>query len=147
MLGNDGRFRDDESRIVVYIFGLPEEQDFEITETDGVVTEVSFSLSMHHKKDDKEKSWAPDCQEQMQLAALAFVGAGKDFRILSSDKRKLVQQIEEHIFEDFGFSMAGVRVSCDVEYSGYEEGYTGNALWPKDDQENRFYLKFTMVRE
>lgn len=147
VLGSDGRFKEDATRNVVYIFGLPEEQDFEITETDGVVTEVGFSLSMQYKKDDKEKSWAPDCQEQMQMAALAFVGAGEEFRILSADKHKLIRQIEEHVFEDFSFSMAGVRVTCDVEYSGYEDVYTGSALFPGEDQENRFSLKFSMVRE
>lgn len=114
---------------------------FEVDEK-GEIRSVSFGL----EADNSEKA-IPDYRQQMQLAVLAFVGARKDFKLLSGDGLETVDMISKHNFEDFSFSKAGITVSCEVDYVGYEEPMPLGYLWPVEGKKQEFSMKFTMEEQ
>ena len=88
-----------------------------------------------------------DYQNLMQLATLAFVGARDEFPQFSSARKKMIQNISSHSFEDYSFTEGNVTVTCDVETQGYSPITGMSLLFPNDEGECSFYLNFTMSVE
>lgn len=126
----------------IYIGGNVSAPDFELTETDGVLTGVRFDIELHNSDD-----WAPSCQNQMILSVLSYVCAQEDFGLSSGPKKEMLELIQAHMFEDYSFTESGVSVACDVEYSGYMDTAGMGSLWPEDGETQSFYLSFSMEKE
>lgn len=123
----------------IYIGGDVPAPDFELTETDGVLTGVRFEIELHSADD-----WAPSCQNQMILSVLSYVCAQDEFGFASGRKKELLELIQNHVFEDYSFTEAGISVTCDVEYSGYMDTVSIGSLWPQEGESQNFSLSFAM---
>lgn len=113
---------------------------FEVDE-EGQIIAVDFGL----EATDAGKA-IPSYQHQMQLAVLAFVGAQADCRLLSNDRQEMIEIVANHNFADFSFNRAGVAVTCEVEYQGYENPMPMGYLWPVEGSEQNFSLQFSMEK-
>lgn len=152
ILNDEGKWIEKESTgndIVIYIeesmFAIEEKQDFvfEVSE-EGYVQSIDFTLT-YSPTEVEDNVWIPTCQEQMQLAALAFIGAQKEFNYISNDSSQLVSEIAEYTAEDFSFSRAGITVSCDVEIIGHASRVSDfMVLAPLESGECSYYLHFSM---
>jgi len=134
-----------EGTAVIYLFGAQDPPAFVFeTDEDGMIQKISFTVDRQTSKETskEDRPWMSDYQTQMQMAALAFVGAQKEFPQFSSARRKMLETIANHVFEDYSFTQAGVTVTCDVEQQGYNRSV--GLLIPSDEGECSFYLHFTM---
>lgn len=108
----------------------------------GEISVVRFGMEIS----DSKKA-IPCYRHQMQLAVLAFVGAQEEFRQFSGDRGEIVELIAANDFGDFSFSRAGVNVTCEVEYKGYENPMPMGYLWPEEGLEQQFSLQFAMEKD
>ena len=62
---------------------------------------------------------------------------------VSSAREKMLQIIVAHEFEDYDFTEAGVKVTCDVQWQGYELTGSGTLVsW--EEEEASFFMEFMM---
>lgn len=118
---------------------LPE---YSFTEKDGVMTGMSFSTELHGSD-----SWAPSYQNAMLLSIFSFVRAQKGCGPFSKDVNNILKQISESPFQDFQYTVYGVSLTCDVEYSGYMDTESMGMLWPAEGAEPDYSFHFTMAKE
>lgn len=155
MLNDEGRWIERESSgdsIIVNMdeamYAIEEKQDFvfEMSE-EGYVQSINFSIE-YTSTEAEDNIWVPTCQEQMQLAALAFIGAQNEFNHISNDSSRLASEIAEYAAEDFSFSRAGITVSCDVEIIGNAFPVSDfMVLEPLESGECSYYLHFSMKKD
>ena len=127
----------------IYIDGEPYiyPKQMHIIETDGVVTEISFSVEAENRKGS-----AISYTDIMQNAVLAFVGASKEFSILErEDRQELIEYIQENAYKDFSFEKVGIVVSCDIEMQGYE--LFANRFYRVKEEENYYSFTFKMKKK
>lgn len=128
---------------IVYVGGFVERPELTFTEENGVMTGVEFSLSL-----ENSENWPPSYQEQMILMALSFVCAQEECSVFSDEWGDMIRLIEDSAFESYEFAYFGVEVSCEVEYSGYEDvAASMNMLWPKEGEKKQFEMKFRMEKK
>ena len=152
ILNDDGKWEKKvaEAGVVIYIHGQEERPDFVYeTDADGVIREIRFTITTRVAADtpEDERPWMSSYQDLMQLASLAFVGARDEFPQFSSARKKMIQNISSHSFEDYSFTEGNVTVACDVETQGYSPITGMSLLFPNDEGECSFYLNFTMSVE
>lgn len=148
-LDDNGVWKDntqDEGTVDFYSFSVdaPPAFIFE-TDEDGNIQNISFVVEVETPEGTpkEEKEMISSQQLQMQLAALAFVGAQDEFSQFSSARQNMVDQIAACEFKDFDFSEAGIRLTCDVEWAGYERAGNG-LLYSLEDGACSFYMEFSM---
>lgn len=124
------------------VMGGHDEPIYRFSETDGIMTGMSFSVAFQGGDE-----WINDYRKEMILSILAFVGAQKDNTIFSGEIVKAVSTVREAPFENFDLSVYGVRVTCEVAYSGYYTVPDSGILVHKEGEESRFALSFTMEKE
>lgn len=128
-LDKDGTWRDLNSNgeFVISLNDI-DAPDFICTEEDGVMTGLTFTLTV---KGDKE-SWVSIFTSRRVLAVLAYVQAHAPG--LSSDEvDELIRTMEQDPFRSLQKTVHGVRVTWDVSYTGYYTGMLGEGLVPMDD--------------
>lgn len=147
-LTNEGTWEDmvSENTIIIYPFGENKPPAFEFeTDERGMIQKISFAVESYTAADTPkdDRPWMSSYQSQMQLAALAFVGARDSFPQFYDARSKMINSISSHVFEDYSFTQAGVNVVCDVEQEGY--AMTGmELLAPSEEGECSFYFYFSM---
>lgn len=140
------------NNVVFYVeesmFPIGEKQDFtfEISET-GHIQSVGFILT-YAPEEVEDEVWIPTCQEQMELAALAFIGAQKDFHPVFNESSQVVSEIAQYTGKDFTFTKAGVTVSCDVEMTGQAHSMADFVvLTPLENGACAYSMQFFMKKE
>lgn len=113
------------------------QSDFEITETDGAVTKITFTV------DRTDANWVLPSGVQMYFATLAFVGAQREISCLDVLSKDFTGVLSNN-HEDFSFTKAGITVTYTVEYSGYLSG--SSPLVPKENTAQNYHAVFTMER-
>lgn len=125
------------------VIGGYDEPIYRFSETDGIMTGMSFSVVFQGDDD-----WIiSDYRQEMILSILAFAGARKGNTIFSGEIEKAVGAVREAPFENFDLSVYGIRVTCEVAYSGYYTVSGSEILIHKEGEESRFALSFTMEKE
>ena len=138
-LDSEGKWADVEDMFYINISGIPL-PEFEYTVEDGYLTGIRFDISI-----DNSDSLLTPSSDQMILSALAFTGAQDNVWLFSSVRNDMVNLIYECGFAGFSECFAGVRVTYDVEYSGYSSnGTTIKILIPEEGAATHFYMIFTM---
>lgn len=131
----DGTWENNPFNGVVYVdMGTPMHT---LTIEDGIVTGVRIEVT--NRTNNVQYNYG----YQKQLLYLAFLAAQKEancIRILAGPELKRVTQT----MGDYSFTLAGVRVTNEVEYSGYSDA--GTMLFPVVEEEQYFHMKFTMER-
>ena len=129
--------------VKIYINGEPPiyPKQMHIIETDGIVTEISFSVEAENRI-----SSASSYIDIMKNAVLAFVGASKEISVLEREERQeLMEYIRENAYKDFLFEKAGIVISCDIEMQGYE--LFANEFYRPKEEENYYKLTFKMEKK
>lgn len=155
ILNDEGKWIEKESGssgITIYIgevmYAVEGKQDFvfEVTE-EGYVKSVGFTFD-YVSTEDEDNVWVPTCQEQMQLAALAFIGAQKEFNPFANESSQLASEISEYTGDDFSFTKAGITVNCDVEIVGNASQVADfMILEPLKNGECSYYLSYSMQKD
>lgn len=112
--------------------------EFTFVEKNGTITEVGFVC----EPSDESFVWADSIKEQMIGAALSYIGAQKEFSFLASDLKELVRYIENHISDDFELTEAGILMTYQIEYEGYEN--VSEMMIPMEGKESYCIFKFNM---
>ena len=84
--------------------------------------------------------------DEMMLVAMSYVWGRDGLGTLNlSARNALLREIEDSDFRDFDISAGGVRLRCEVEYSGEP---TSIGLMPRSSGEDiAFELRFTAEQE
>ncbi len=115
--------------------------DFICTEEDGVMTGLSFSLTV---QGDTE-SWVPIFTSRRALAAMAYLQAQAP-GLHSDAVDELIRVLEEDPFHSLQRTVHGVCVTWNVTYSGYYAGMLGDGLVPMDSATPSCSMVFTMEK-
>lgn len=119
--------------------GYREKPEYHFDVENGHVKGVSFQIEIENNQE-----WLGSYDTEMLLASLAFVGAQSEMGLFSEIPSRISKQISNNPFQDFSSEEAGVAVSCDVEYSGYDAAQFG-FLWPEGETaETYFRLTYSM---
>lgn len=124
---------------VINIFDISGDSgpEFTITETDGVLTRVEFEHTV------EGGSVIYTDENYMALAVMSYIWGRPGAGLFNYGERKeMIEYIDDHRFESFSTEWAGVRVTCDVEYSGYDE--TSGYLFPEEDENTYYSMNFVM---
>ena len=138
--------------IIIYVeslYSIEEQQDFEFkTDESNHIDSVCFTLEYSASAEENDlPAWLPDCQEQMILSTLAFIGAQDDFHIFSSDSQKLIKKISTQPFQDFKFTFADVTVTCDFESKGLvSPAPSSDMIFPQENQDIYYKLHFSLEK-
>lgn len=128
-LDSDGTWRDlnGNGQVVISLNEI-DAPDFTCTEEDGVMTGLTFTLTVNGDKEN----WVPVFTSRRVLAAMAYVQAHAPG--LSSDEvDELIRTMEQDPFRSLQKTVHGVRVTWDVSYAGYYPGMLSDLLTPMDD--------------
>ncbi len=142
-LGSDGHWVRKEpgaGSYVIKVGGDVPDPEFIFTEEKGIMDGMHFTVAL--KNSDV---WAPACQDEMILSILSFAGAGEGKSLLDSEIKQMVNYISDHPFENFEFTVYGVRITCEISYSGYVETGRG-MLFPEESTDNEYLLRFSMEK-
>lgn len=148
-LDNNGVWQDntpDDGTVVINPFPVQAPPVFQFeTDSEGNIQKISFVVEtfIPEGTPKEEREAISNCQLQMQLAALAYVGAQDTFSQFSSAREKMLQIIVAHEFEDYDFTEAGVKVTCDVQWQGYELTGSGTLVSWEEEQAS-FFMEFMM---
>lgn len=139
LLDSRGRWASDYRKINTFGFGgndlFP---DFRFTETDGVMTGMEYSIEL-----TGNDVWLQDYQNEMALSILAFAGAQEEGIRLFSETDHIIKAISREPFAGFEASAYGVRITCNIHYTGYYDMTT--MLIPEENP--RFSMHFSMQRQ
>jgi hypothetical protein len=111
--------------------------DFEMTETNGTVTKVSFQVTSDHKD-----IIIDNFTNIIYLAVKSYVCAREEINCLSQFS---VVSSENTAFTNFEFTRAGITVKNSVSYEGYQP-FAENYLCPIDGKKQYFHLEFSMEK-
>lgn len=79
----------------------------------------------------------------MQLAVMSYVWGRPGAQTFDTDERNaMLDYLDSHSFESFETEWAGVRVRCDVNYSGYSNSWY--CLYPVEVENQSFDLHFAL---
>jgi len=142
-LDENGKWAEKEFDGTAYIeIGHTERPEYHFTIEDGYVTGVSFEIEIKNNED-----WINSYDTQMVLASLAFAGAQNEMRLFSKIPSQIVKQIDSNTFKDFQFAEAGIKFTCDTEYSGYVD-LQPHFLVPEENAAGTYFsLKFSMNKQ
>ena len=111
---------------------------FSFTEENGVMT--GFTISVHTNSPEK---WPQSCGNEISIAVQSYIYATRG-GMFSDDLDGLIDQLNEHPFEDFFFTVRGCTLKADYEIEGYSKT-GGSYLWPgSDDTKHSYSLVFTL---
>ncbi len=128
-----------EAQTTAYITLFFSSPEFNIIEKDGEVVEVSFTLEQTNNTE-----FISSYDNYMMLAALSYMGAQKEIPLFSNDRYDIINCIEGHSFENFEMTKAGIKMSYDITYIGYEDADI--VLVPKDGEDNYYRMEFKLEK-
>lgn len=137
----NGQWQADKYRAVIRTGAQVDPPDFTFREEKGMVTAVEFQFSTTNRA-----VWPSDYRDQMILSALSYAGVQEGFFGYVKVRDALVAGIQEHPYEGFSFTENGVRITCEVSWSGYQQ-VGEDHLIPEDGREVSYRFSFRMEKE
>lgn len=136
-LSADGQWIEDpyDGTAITLMLMSPPLPDFDIIETDGIVTRISFSLSAEDSGTILDNYGAI-----IILAIRSYAGAQKGVNFLN---HTTVLPDVRTSFSSFSHTVAGITIQNDVSYEGYQKLGTVT-LSPIDGEQQSFHLEFSM---
>lgn len=116
--------------------------DFVYNEADGQMTGLTFSLTVEGDTD----SMVPLFTNRRLLAVYAFVQAHDPTPLRTKEIDALIQEMADDPFADAEHTIHGVRISWQLEHSGYFEIDSMDCLWPQEDTQPHCTMTFTMEK-
>lgn len=137
VLDENGNWQDPDGAFVINLIELP---DLQFEESGEHITGVRFTM------DYKNENIVLGTNENiMAAAAVAFICAQEDYRLLKIPPQEIYDQITENalLYDNFSFTAAGVTTSVTFDYSGYEWG-DGGLLVPVYGEDPYYHMEFSM---
>ena len=116
--------------------------DFVYKEENGLLTGLTFSMTV---EGDKE-TWIPLFTNRRLLAVYTFVQAYDPTPLSTKDINALVQEMAESPAATATYELYGVRISWQLEHSGYFEVADMDCLWPEEGAAPRCTMLFTIEK-
>lgn len=129
VMNPDGSWKKDDT-YTVYL-GNSQRPEFQLTETNGVLTSVSFQI------EGGGKEMASTGNAWMTIAALAYTNGQKGMGVFSAMREALFDQLTG--YEDFHFSIGDITLSCERELEGYTLIESMDYLVPDEQAEKNYY--------
>lgn len=143
-LDEEGKWFENSNDEIIIIGGEDADARPQFTYTvreDGVLTGIDFTVHQQNT------AWMVSSYEsEMAIAAMAFAGAAENRGLVPEELDRAAEVIASSAFQDFEIRAYEVLLRCDVEYSGFDGGMGSPFLFPKENAENEFYLKFAMKK-
>lgn len=127
--------------IQVFEYEVPE---YSFSETDGIMTGMQFTVEI-----ENGDGWICSYQTERLLSILSFVKAQK-INLFSNEIKAVTKQLSEAPFESFDVTIYGVRITCDIECSGYGDFQSlerSDLYWPTEGAEARYFIHFSMQKD
>lgn len=142
-LDREGKWFKQDKMMYDVSVGRNAQPEFLYSQTDGVMTGMCFSVEYQDNHD-----WITyGYRQEMVLAVMAFCGAQEGNHIFTRELEKAVEMISEVSGKSFELSVFGVRVDCEVAYSGYQEISGIGILIPIEEQEGWYRFSFSISKE
>lgn len=111
------------------------------TAESGELEEVAFQIRWENTDD-----WVDSGRNQMTLAALAYAGAQKGLNPFGRQRQQIVEAMQSSALEGFELELAGVRLTCRVECTGFYETDWGILIPESEEGGNTYQLDFRMSK-
>ncbi|GAU79977.1 MerR family transcriptional regulator [Fusibacter sp. 3D3] len=141
VLNKDGEWVDKvaEEGTIYYDYGYLEMPQYVYLMDNGVVKGVSFEVMI-----DEPKQILSSYDAHLLLSSLAFACAQDEMTLFSKLQERIASQIDDHTFEDFHFTEAGIEFDCQIEYTGYEDRAAHFLFSNESATEHAFKLIYSM---
>lgn len=115
--------------------------EFVYSETDGILTGLSFSVT---EQGDRNASLYSD---EMLLCVYSFLGAQKGIGIFSGEVRQVTKKIVAEDGKGFAYQVGDFEIVCEVSYSGYYllNGY--GLLIPQEGVQSQYSFYFSIQKQ
>ena len=124
--------------VVMDVYDGGTKPEFTLTEEGGVLTRVEFTAERN-----PDGGTVDNYRDYMELAVMAYVWGRPGTGSLNFLARQnMLAELDAHSFEPFECEWSGVRVTCEVEHSGYLA--TPFGLYAREGEEQDFSLHFVM---
>ena len=141
-LSETGEWIEDVGYGYVYEVNKLDEPQFIFTQENGLMTGMNFSQTVNNS------IFVPPYQDEMILAIKSFVQAKENFTLLSTDVDKIIENIIQNPHENFEYTVNGIKITCDINFSGYIDYRNDQGILFPDSTKNQEYnLTFSMNRE
>ncbi|MBE6971183.1 MAG: MerR family transcriptional regulator [Ruminococcaceae bacterium] len=143
-LDENGRWTDyprPDGGVVIHMHDI-DPPDFVYTEEDGLMTGLSFSLSVEGDQD----SMLPLFTNRRLLAVYAYVQAFDPTPLSTKEIDAVVQSMADDPFTPASHTIHGVRISWQLEHSGYYEIDSMDCLWPQEEETPQCAMIFTIEK-
>ncbi len=119
-----------------------EPPDFTYSEKDGVMTGLSFSLTI----EGNTESWVPVFTTERLLAIYAYVQPYDPTPLSPKEVDALVQQMADDPFTSAEYTVHGIQIRWELIHSGYHEIDTMDALLPEEGASPSCTMSFSLER-
>lgn len=109
-----------------------------LTITDGNVSGVRIEI------ETDQNEWLTGYNSQLYMAYISFVAAQKEMNCIRLNSLDVLQTLSNG-FQNYSFTEAGIRISNEVDYSGYDL-FDDEYLIPIEGQVQYFHMVFTMEK-
>jgi hypothetical protein len=124
----------------ISVMGYQPYPSHELTITNGYVTGVKIESEV--QGDDLVTGNVV----QKYIAVTSFLAAQKEMNAIRFNRSRNIKKILKNDFDNYTFVESGIRVTNQVEYSGYSKSSdaNGSILFPAEGQKNYYHMIFTM---
>jgi len=113
---------------------------YNVTLSNDVVTSVKIEVEVN----DSIDGWLEGYRNHFAIATMSFVAAQNDMNFINLYKSNFLKKLGNG-FENFSFEEAGVQITNNVEYSGFDPISNGYLI-PKDDEEQYMHMIFMLEK-
>lgn len=119
-----------------------EAPDFVYTVEDGVITGMSFTMVV----ENDTESWVPLYSNRRILALLTFVQAYDPTPMNNEEVYKVIPELVQHPFDHRDATVHGVRMTYQLESTGYYQADTQDVLIPIEGETPSMRLHFSLQK-
>ena len=119
-----------------------EAPDFVYTVEDGVITGMSFTMAV----ENDTESWVPLYSNRRILALLTFVQAYDPTPMNNEEVYKIIPDLVQHPFDDRDATVHGVRMTYQLESTGYYQADTQDVLIPIEGETPSMKLQVSLQK-
>lgn len=134
--------------VVIYTMENHESPDFQLIEKSGALTGICFEDTIVLPANEETESafgMVVAYRSEMALAVLTYLKAQKEYPFWSGRAEEIANYILQDGYRDFSYEEYGVRITYDIEYSGFHD--VGEMLMRAEEAtEARCSFSFEMMQ-
>ncbi|NLM73710.1 MAG: hypothetical protein GX184_06770 [Clostridiaceae bacterium] len=119
--------------------GLLDTPDYNFITENGYVTGLFFEV-----QSENNRGWIHPYDVHMFLTSMSLAGAQKDMGLFSKIPKQILVQINNNLFRDFNYTVAGIEIENKVNLKGYLDGSWEILIPSENEGENYFNLRFSV---